>query len=228
MDNQGWIKIHRKILEWKWHDNPVVGWLFIHCLLSANHDDGYWKGILVKKGSFITSQPHLAKKTGLSVMQVRFALDKLKLTGELTVKTTNKYSVITINNWSKYQDINSQINSQLTGKQQAINRQLTTNKNNKNNKNEEKEEKYINTPQGELVSFFSSVFEKRFQKPYLPFKSDYINMSSLLKKYSMDQLKKYISWYIYWDSWQTKSGYTIGKFYRHINEVISSASPYKY
>jgi len=84
------------------------------------------------------------------------------------------------------------------------------------------------TPQAELVLYFSNIFNKRFKKPYMPFKTDYINMASLTKTYPLDKIKTYIEWYIYWNNWKTKSGYNIGHFYKNINSVTSSASPYSY
>lgn len=156
----GWIKLYRKLLNWEWSDDPNTGWLFMICLMSANHIDNKWHGLIIKKGSFLTSQPHLAKKTGLSVMQVRTSLNKLKLTGELTVKTTNKYTVISIQNWNKYQQDNRQPNSQITGKQQASNRQVTTNKNIKNDKNIKKRE----------YSSLSDIQEKDFEEISLHYK----------------------------------------------------------
>ena len=90
---------------------------------------------MIKRGSLITSQLHLAKKVGISVRQVRTSLDKLKLTGELTVKTTNRYSYITINNYHQYQVNDRLVDKQMTGKRQTDDTQMTTNKNVKNDKN---------------------------------------------------------------------------------------------
>lgn len=162
MENNGWIKLHRTLLKWEWADNPNTGWLFVHCLLSANHADKKWHGITVKKGTFITSHTHLAKKAGLSVMQVRTSLKRLKVTGELTVKTTNRYSLVSVCNWIEYQDDNRQPNRQVTGKQQTDNKQITTNK---NDKNEEKEKNDKNTIQDfdKFISFWNKVFGREFK-----------------------------------------------------------------
>lgn len=86
----------------------------------------------IEPGQIITSQGNLAKQLHLGVQSIRTALDKLKSTGELTVNITNKYTLITITNWFEYQDTNSLTNNQLTGEQQASNRQLTTTKEVKN------------------------------------------------------------------------------------------------
>ena len=135
----GWIKLHRQFIKWEWYSNSTVKNLFIHLLLKANHEDKKWQGKLIKKGSLITSYPHLADELGFSIQNIRTALNKLKSTGELTVKTTSKYSYVSITNYDDYQATNSLANSQLTVNQQATNSQLTTNKNVKNVKNDKKE-----------------------------------------------------------------------------------------
>ena len=130
--NQGFIALFRQFTEWEWYDDANTMRLFIHCLLLANYKDKKWRGKLIKRGSFITSQPKLAHSLKLSIMQIRNSLTKLKTTGEITVYTTADYSVITVKNYNQYQDNNSLINSQKTQKQQSSNRlTTTTNKDNK-------------------------------------------------------------------------------------------------
>ena len=138
---QGFIKLHRQITEWEWYSNINVCRLFIHCLLKANHKDNKWQGIVIERGSFITSIENLAFETGLSGQQVRTALNKLKSTGEITSKTTNRYSIISIKNWNSYQLDNTQDNKQITNKQQTNNKQITTNNNDNNVKNDNKPSK---------------------------------------------------------------------------------------
>jgi hypothetical protein len=118
---EGWIKIHRKLLDWEWSDNPDVFTLWVHCLLLANHETKKWHGVLIKNGSFITSLTSLSKITGLSIQNVRTSLDKLKSTHELTQSSTSKYTVISINKWSDYQPTNTLANKQLTNNQQTTN-----------------------------------------------------------------------------------------------------------
>lgn len=139
--NNGWISIHRKFKEWEWYSDSKIVHLFLHCLLKANHKPTKWRGAQIEAGQFITSQSHLAEELHLSVMQVRTILNKLKLTGELTVKITNKYSIISITNWELYQGDNRQTDTPVTVEQQATNTQVTTNNNNNNNKNENNDNK---------------------------------------------------------------------------------------
>lgn len=131
----GFIKLHRKFIEWEWYTDNNVKILFLHLLLSVNHKDNKWRGQLIKKGSFITSYEKLAIATNLTIQQIRTALNKLKSTGEITYKSTSLNSIITINNWDEYQENNKQNNKQITNEQQTNNKRITTNKNDKNDKN---------------------------------------------------------------------------------------------
>lgn len=126
MTDGNFIKINRKILEWEWWGNINVSRLFIWMLLKANWKDGKFQGLDIKRGSFVSSYPKMEAETGLTVNEIRTAILKLKSTGEITVKSQAKFSVFTIKNYDLYQDINSQNNSQTTGKSQSINSLLTT------------------------------------------------------------------------------------------------------
>jgi len=137
------IQLHRQMLEWEWYKNWNVFNVFIHCLLKANWSDKKWEWILIKRWEFITSYQTLAnelswKNNKFTVMQVRTALKKLNVTGEITIKTTNKFTIVKVNNYNTYQVNNTVDNNQITNKQQSNNNQITTtnniNKNNKENK----------------------------------------------------------------------------------------------
>ena len=112
----GYIKLYRSLLEWEWYSDKNVCRLFIYCLLKANHKAEKWHGQEIKAGQFITSYENLAKSTGLTSQQIRTALNKLKTTGEITNKTTSRYSIITVNNWNLFQQDNKQNNKQTTNK----------------------------------------------------------------------------------------------------------------
>jgi hypothetical protein len=133
---EGWIKIHRKFLDWQWFQKPEAVQLFIYMLLKANHKDGNWQGHEIKKGQFITSAQTISNDTKLSLQVVRTLLKKFELTNEIIVKSTNKFTMLTICKYECYQDESNATNKQLTNKQQTTNKQLTTNKNDKKEKNE--------------------------------------------------------------------------------------------
>lgn len=135
---EGWIKLHRKLLEWEWYDEPNTFRLFMHCLLKANHKDNNYRGQLVKAGSFLTSRDLLSKETGLTTQQVRTSLKRLESTNEITTKKSKKGTVLQVVKYVEYQLINQPTNQQLTNNQPTANQQLTTNNNDNNDNNEKK------------------------------------------------------------------------------------------
>lgn len=127
-ENNGFIVINKKILKWEWYQDTNTVRLFLHLLLIANWEDKKWQGVEIKRGQVVTSLKHLVQQTKLTLQQVRTSLTRLISTHEITKTTTNKYTVITINNYNKYQEYNKQANIQLTNKQQTNNKQITTTK----------------------------------------------------------------------------------------------------
>jgi hypothetical protein len=130
----GWIKIHRKFLDWEWFNKSEAVHLFMYLVLKANHKDGQWQGIDIKKGQFVTSFGKISADTKISLQTIRTLLKKFEKSNEINIQTTNKYSVITICKYECYQKETETTNEQLTNKQQSTNNQLTTNKNDKNEK----------------------------------------------------------------------------------------------
>ena len=133
----GYIKLYRSLLDWEWYADANVMRVFIHCLLKANHTVKKWQGHTIHAGQFITSLSHLAKETGLTEQKIRTAINKLKSTQELTSQSTSRNTLITINNWEKWQ-------SEQHSEQQTDNKQITTTNNDKNIYN--KEEKIFRKP----------------------------------------------------------------------------------
>ena len=139
MEAEGWIKLHRKFLNWEWSDTPEMVAFFVHLLLGANHDARKWHGMVVDRGQVVTSLDRLAKLTGLSVRQVRTCLSRMEQTGEIAKETTSHYTLITISNYERYQvdggGERQATDNQPTNERQATDNQTTTNKNNKNERN---------------------------------------------------------------------------------------------
>ena len=129
-NQQGWIKLHRQILEWEWYSDNNCFRLFLHLLLKANHKEKRFKGIELKVGSIVTSRDLLAREIGLSSQQIRTALTKLISTNEITSVTSSQGTIIQIVSYEKYQVVTNEI----TNEQPTSNKRVTTNKNDKNNK----------------------------------------------------------------------------------------------
>ena len=124
----GFILLHRKLKQWGWYKDSVVKDLFLHLLLSASFKDFEWMGRQLKAGQLITGRKRLAEELDFTERQIRTALDKLKSTGEVTIETTNKYTIITVVNWEDYQGLDKIATSKTTNKRPAlsVNKLLTS------------------------------------------------------------------------------------------------------
>lgn len=189
--NDWFIKLFRSLIDWEWYDDINTCRLFIHLLLKVNYMDIKWRWIDIKKGERLTSYWNLSSEIGISVMQVRTCLKKLKSTGEVTIKTTNNYTLIKLNNYEKYNWDNTQDNKPLTNKEQTDNNQITTNKESKNIK---KDNNIINNNISkdittEVVNETSIIKEESFW-------NDDINKMQEFIKLQVEKL-----WYLY-KSWK--------------------------
>ena len=132
---EGWISLHRKILE-----NPILNrsrtysnfeaWIWL--LIKANHKDNkFLLGtdlINVKKGDIVTSQKKLCKRFRWSNSKLRNFLKLLEKDQMITLETTSKATYISICNYGTYQE------SQIAKKSQK-NRKSIANKSEKNTNN---------------------------------------------------------------------------------------------
>ena len=130
---KGWIKVFREFSQWEWFHKPEMVQIFIYLLLKANSEDAVFEGEIIPRGSLVTSVKNLSWGTHLTPQVVRTCLERLKSTNEITSKSTNKYTIITLCSYEKYQSSqeevnkqnNEQTNNQLTINQQTNNKQIT-------------------------------------------------------------------------------------------------------
>ena len=90
--------------DWEWYESKNVFRLFTHCLLHTNTQNIRYCGREIKAGQFVSSITRISAETGLTESQVRTALKKLKDTGYISTKSTNKYTIYTVNEYQKYID----------------------------------------------------------------------------------------------------------------------------
>ncbi len=118
--NNGWVRIHRRLLDWEWFKTPGMLNLFLYLILEATHSGIKWEGKYIEPGQLVTTVKKLSKNLKLSTQQIKTGLLRLEATREINKQTTNKYSIITINKFSTYQredfPNNKHFNKRITNK----------------------------------------------------------------------------------------------------------------
>jgi hypothetical protein len=164
MANLGWIKLRRSLIEWEWYDDHNATRLLIHLNIVVNYEDKKWKGQIIKAGSMVYSWDTLSAAVGLSIQQTRTSMSKLESSQEVTRKVTNKYQVLTLVKWVKFQVNEKKVTGKVTDKQQTTNRQVTTTKEVKEIK--EQQQQVIEIDDVELINniynkFIGEIKDKR-------------------------------------------------------------------
>ena len=135
------------MLKWEWYDNSNTKSLFIHLLLTVSLNDSSWHGVEVKRGSRISSLSKLSLETGLTIRQIRTAINNLKSTGEITTNAQcGKFTLFTVNNYDKYQleaSLRQTDGTDTTESRQVSGNQMTNQRQQYNKVKESKEGKEI-------------------------------------------------------------------------------------
>lgn len=143
MLENGFVKIYRSLLKWEWYDDINTKVVFLHLLLTVSIEDSKWHGITVKRGSRVSSYAILAKETKLTERQVRTSISHLEMTGELTRHKYPNFTVFTVNNYDKFQQVTGETTEQRQGNDKATTGQRQQYKKVKEDK-EEKEDITVN------------------------------------------------------------------------------------
>lgn len=115
----GFIKLSRSISACNWFEDNNTLAVLVRLTLSAEWQDTSCNGIELKRGQLITTIPQIAHSNQLTVQQTRTILNRLKSTGRITVRSTPKFSIITLNDFDSDFESNSQINRQTPENQQT-------------------------------------------------------------------------------------------------------------
>jgi hypothetical protein len=138
--NRGYVKFWRKSLDGNWLQNHALWAFWSWCLLKASHKviavKISFQEITLQPGEFIFGRKKASEELRMSEGKIRSCLEFLKRAGNLTVKTTNKFSIISITNWNSYQG-EAEKTSQQNHQQPASNLpQTRMNRIKKNNQQE--------------------------------------------------------------------------------------------
>jgi len=127
VSNCGWIKLFRKSLDSGLLKNHKLWVFWCYCLMKANHKKDFkcvvgYQEVILQPGEFVFGLKVAAEETNISIQSLRTCIAHLKKYKNLTIKSTNKFSIISIVNWETYQQektaTNKQTNKPLTNNQQ--------------------------------------------------------------------------------------------------------------
>jgi len=112
--DQGWVKLHRKLLKSQVFANDGLLKVWIWCLLKANHEKQWipiktGKGfteVEILPGQFIFGRKAAASELRMKARTVYDRMLKLKKLQNIAIQPNSHYSLISIINWDGYQLIN--------------------------------------------------------------------------------------------------------------------------
>lgn len=224
---EGWIKIHRKILE-----NPIICKdsdylaVWIYLLLNATHKEvpALFKGkkIILQKGQLIVGRKSMANQLKISESKIYRIINCFKSEQQIEQQTSNQNSLITVLNWGKYQQIEQQNEQPMNNERTTNEQRVNTNKNVKNDKNE----RIYNIPASEVETSQADT-AKANEKDAMP-KHKYGEYKHvLLKDEELQKLKeKYTNWedlIRYLDEYIEMKGYKAKSHYLAIKNWVVDA-----
>jgi hypothetical protein len=184
-------------------------------VVNFNHQD-----IPLKPGQFITSREHAARDLGYGPKTFDRKIDDLQKLGILTRSTTRRFSIISITNWSCYQNLPENNNPVTDPENDPL----------PDHKQEERKKKTTmrGTPDPRIkdfISFWFGSFKEKFGAPYM------VNgakegalVKRLLVVHSLEKLRDMaVLFFKSDDPFIQNSGYTIGAFSAQINKLATLA-----
>lgn len=169
----GWVKLHRKLLEWEWYQDAHMVHLLVHLLLTASHEERRYKGLTIKRGQVVTSIKELAEALGTPESSTRLRIKRLKSCGFISIKVAHNRTTITICNYDSYQEWQTnrcERNAKDVRKKCERNAEAYNNRNNKKGRRRSDEDNTSSLPPSsppprvrEVFSEFSEVENNRYR-----------------------------------------------------------------
>ena len=147
----GYIKLDHELRHWQYYTDRNMLLVWIDLLLRARYTDGYYNGILIKRGQCLVGRSATGRELVMTESEYRGCLKRLKMSQQITTEKTNKGTLVTIINWEKYQGVvanenqqdNQQLSQPLTINSPSVNQAVTKQEPMVNHKEEYKELKEI-------------------------------------------------------------------------------------
>lgn len=162
----GWIKLHRQIIDSPVFAHPTALKIWVWCLCRASHKDshvlldvgGSFTTVFVKRGQFLFGRHKAEESLGIDGSTIYKWMQKFEGTMDMIkIESNNKYSIVTILNFNEFQ---SQENVEVAAEEQQRNNSVTTEeqqrntyKNAKNVKNDKNISERANDFYSDLTPF---------------------------------------------------------------------------
>jgi len=119
----GWIKLYRKLLHSPIFTSEKGLKVWVWCLLKASHE-GYEQYVgrslvVLKPGQFVFGRKAAGGELRMKPTTIHMWIQILQNDSYIDIKTSNKYSVISINNWNDYQGNDTKTDIQPDNKQKT-------------------------------------------------------------------------------------------------------------
>ncbi len=152
---QGYVKLYRTILDSCVFDNPKLLKVWIWCLCKASykeHDQVVGRQVQhLRSGQFIYGRKKAAMELNIPESTLNDYMQLLKKMKKINIKSNNKYSVVTIENWATYQIDGYSSDTKSDNKSATNKQQMDTNKNDKNEKNDNRKGMKRNEATGNIT-----------------------------------------------------------------------------
>jgi len=188
---EGWIKLHRKIIDSGYFTDSYAVHLWVYLLINATYDKRKTifngKILELREGQLVTGRKKISQDTGIPEQIIRKWLNLFEINQQITIEKTNTGSCISILNYKLYQSFNQPSGDNLTNNQPTTNQQPTNGqplykKDNKDNNVENDNNIYNDTK----IKFFNLSIEDEIWKESLmkATKLNYDNVDSWIIAFS--------------------------------------------
>ena len=161
-EKRRWIKLYMMDYDEVYHDSKMLH-LWIDILLHANPVDYYHHGQLIKRGQCILSLRQVSERCGMAKNTITKYLHLLEECGKIKLDISRKGTLITVENWDKYQN---RVSPSVLKIGQEVGQEVGRNKNKrikeiKNKRRLTRQEEIFNSLASKnLDKYYSDVYEK--------------------------------------------------------------------
>lgn len=131
--HRGYVKLRRYHLDGLIRGSHKQWKFYTYCLLKASHQGfnaviGH-QTVPLMPGQCVIGLRVASQETRLTIREVRTCIKSLSIGGFISVKTTNKFSIISIIDWDISQNADNENDKQVSNKCQTSDKQVATYKN---------------------------------------------------------------------------------------------------